>query len=98
WRLSYIYGTTYSDGSIAFEDLVATPEAVIGRLAAMARVDADGAKLASLVSTAPIGRWREFADADWFCGHEAACEAVLAEFFRRQPPRSGAGPARVLVG
>jgi hypothetical protein len=94
WRLSYIYGTTYSDGSIAFEDLVATPEAVIGRLAAMARVDVDASKLASLVSTASIGRWREFADADWFCEHEAACEAVLAEFFRTQPPRSsGAVPA-----
>jgi hypothetical protein len=91
WRLSYLFGVGYADHSLAFETLLASPAAEIGKLMAAAGVDTDINRLVPLVSQAPVGRWRQFADDTWFADHESACEAVLAEFFQgaSEPTSSG---------
>jgi hypothetical protein len=96
WKLSYLFGVAYADVSLAFEDLVAAPERQIRRLMQTIGVDADAAKLARLVSAAPTGQWRSFADDGWFRPHEEAAERVLAEFFRNEdggPPVRPVSPA-----
>jgi hypothetical protein len=85
WKLSYMYGAAFCDHAIAFEDLVHSPKPVIGRLVAFTGMTADTEQLASLVTVTPVGGWRQFADAEWFCEHEQACETILMEFFRGQP-------------
>lgn len=79
WRLSYVLGATHADHSVSFEDLVQSPRDTIGRLTEAVSLSTDVDGLARLVSGAPVGAWRSFADDTWFRGHEAACEAVLAE-------------------
>jgi hypothetical protein len=78
WKLSYLFGAASADCSLAFEDLVTDPRREIGRLAASLGLSADLDRLAPLVTQAPVGRWREFADDDWFRTREAACEEALA--------------------
>ena len=36
-------------------------------------------------------KWKEYADADWFRGHETVCETTLADFFGNG---AAAAPAR----
>lgn len=80
WRLSYALGATHADHSLSFEDLVQSPRESILRLAEAVSISVDVESLTRLVSSAPIGEWRRFADETWFRRHEAACEKMLAEF------------------
>lgn len=80
WKLSWLFGQRYASVSIAFEDLVTETQ---GTLRTM--LDAigwagpvDEAQLAAQIAAPPLGRWRDYASASWFAGHEAACEAVLS--------------------
>ena len=82
WKLSYLFGRAHADHSLAFEDLIRSPKSEIQKLTAAVGLDADPGPLAALVGDVPLGRWRQFADDDWFRAHETACEDVLAEFFR----------------
>jgi sulfotransferase family protein len=84
WKLSYLFGRAHADHSLAFEDLIRSPKSEIQKLTAVVSLDADPDRLATLVTDVPLGRWRQFADDSWFRAHEAACEDVLAEFFRGQ--------------
>jgi Sulfotransferase family len=79
WRLSHHYGSAYAHASVAFEDLVARPRAVIaGLLEAAEWPDVDLDPLVGLVRPARSGGWADFAPASWFVAHEAACEQILA--------------------
>lgn len=81
WRLSYLFGTRYSDYSIAFEQLVRDPRIEIARLMdAVGLNDPDIETLQSLVVPPQDDRWPGYADADWFSEHESHCESVLREF------------------
>ena len=94
WRLSYLFGAGYADHSLAFERLLASPAEEITKLMAVAGIDADLDRLVPLVSQAPVGRWRQFADDSWFREQESACETVLTAFFQGQAApadRSSAG-------
>jgi hypothetical protein len=84
WKLSYAFGRTYADHSVCFERLAATPAETIRDLLEACRLDASCApELARLVESAPIGRWRSYAPAEWFEAHESHCESLLAR--RRFP-------------
>jgi hypothetical protein len=84
WRLSYVFGAALADHSLAYEDLVQSPRPTIAELMRVLDIDVGTERLAALVTGGAVGRWREFADAAWFEAHEAACEPVLADFFRGQ--------------
>lgn len=85
WRLSYVFGIGYADYSLAFERLLASPAEEITKLMRVAGIATDIGRLVPLVSEAPVGRWRQFADDTWFRDHESACETVLTEFFQGEP-------------
>lgn len=81
WKLSYLFGRRYADISLGFEGLVREPEATLANLGEVLGLPAPGlTAVASVVTPARVGRWREWADDTWFKVHEAECEKVLAEF------------------
>jgi hypothetical protein len=82
WKLSYVFGRSYADYSLAFERLVEDPRHAITRMFEALEVDcADVRPLTGLVSAPGADKWRRFAPASWFEAHEAACEEVLADYF-----------------
>jgi hypothetical protein len=84
WRLSYLFGRKYADVSLALEDLVVDPRGTLDQLFANVGIaEYDLVKLASLVEAIPQGKWRRYAEEEWFRNHEAACELVLRDFFSR---------------
>src|SRR5439155_5582611 len=91
WKLSYLFGRRYAHHSLAYEDLTANPDACLAELLAAVNVEvADLERLRGLVEKPKPGRWRDYADAAWFQGHEAACERVLADFFGKTPALAAA--------
>jgi hypothetical protein len=85
WKLSYLFGRRYAHHSLAMEELVERPEAVLLELLRVLDIDPAGQdllKLKSLVVKPDFGKWRGYAREDWFRRHESACEAVLADFLR----------------
>ena len=83
WKISYLFGLGYADFSIAFEDILADPEGQITRLLGACRVQQnyDIKKLESLIESPPVGKWKSYADDEWFWRHETICETTLADFF-----------------
>ena len=81
WKLSYLFGMRYADYTVQFETLIAEPDSQLPALFKATNVEKyDLARLRALVERPAIGKWKAYAGDDWFAEHEAACEAVLAEF------------------
>ena len=92
WKLSYLFGRRYAHHSLSMEALVERPEVVLLELFRAVDVDPaaqDMQKLRALVVRPDLGKWKGYAGGDWFRRHEAACEAVLADFLRPSQERSG---------
>jgi hypothetical protein len=84
WKLSYAFGRAYADLSVGFEQLAAEPRTEIPRLMSVARIrDYDLESVVKVVVPQATGKWRAYADEDWFVTREARCEALLAAYFRR---------------
>jgi hypothetical protein len=100
WRLSYVFGVSYSDHSLAFERIVDEPRRVLTELFGSIGLDRyDLAKVESLIAKPALNRWEELANDDWFRRHEMACETVLDEFFNPYviARRDGPPPAEYLL-
>jgi hypothetical protein len=83
WKLSYAFGRAYADLSVSFEQLAERPRAEIPRLMAAAGIDTyDLERLAGIVSPQSPGKWRQWADQEWFARREARCEEMLDGYFR----------------
>ncbi len=81
WKLSYLFGLRDAHHSVAYEHLVQDPQAELARLfPAVGVATYDFEKLNALVAKPDFGKWKKYADDDWFRSHESHCEAVLAEF------------------
>ncbi len=82
WRLSYCYGRTYADLSLAYEDLVRDVAGTMRQLAQhFALGTADLEALAQVNRGVLEPRWPGYADDDWFAAIEAECEEILEAFF-----------------
>jgi Sulfotransferase family len=82
WKLSYLFGRRYADHSLAFEHLLADPAGQLEELlTALGVRGGDLEDLEKLFSAPALGKWKEYADDDWFRGHETVCETTLADFF-----------------
>jgi len=82
WKLSYIFGQTYGHGSFALETLCASPDVELQRLMDVAQItDFDREQLRQLIVPQPSGKWRAYANQDWFEEREAKCETVLLRLF-----------------
>jgi hypothetical protein len=84
WKLSYLFGKRYADYSLAFEDLCGDPDAHLPELLRAADAAADVEGLKKLIDRPKGGRWKAYADAEWFEAHESACEAVLSDYLGEQ--------------
>jgi hypothetical protein len=83
WKLSYLFGRRFAHVSLAYEDLLANPDAKLADLYSKLDFrDADLGQLAKLIEKPRSGRWRKYAPENWFQDHESHCEKVLADFFR----------------
>jgi hypothetical protein len=96
WKLSYLFGRTYSHYSLAFEDLVSDSEGQLRELFEALDIKVDSlATLKTLIASPPLGKWKEYAEDKWFQGHESKCESVLAEWLRGlgAPERESMAPS-----
>ena len=87
WRLSYAFGKADADVSIAFEDLVTRPRETLRHL--FVQVDLPSEHLPGcmkVIETPRLGRWRGYADHDWFAAHELRCEQMIADFVAGNAP------------
>jgi hypothetical protein len=79
WRLSQIYGETYADMTIRYEDLAADPIAVlrnVTRVLGLSELaERDYTKLAGLAVNRPSGRKNELMA--WYEEQERECESAL---------------------
>lgn len=83
WRLSYTYGRTYSDISVAFEDLVNQTEPTLQRLFNIANINvADINELSNCISKPALGKWTIYASDSWYREIEAECDELVHNFFR----------------
>jgi hypothetical protein len=82
WKLSYLFGRTFADYSIAFENILADPDEQLKRLLQASRVQRfDINRLKSLIERPKVGKWKNYADEKWFRRHESICETTLDDFF-----------------
>jgi Sulfotransferase family len=81
WKLSYVYGRSYCDHSVAFERLVTSPEVELSSL--FEACDLRGLDISALlpiIEQPRLGRWKDYADDAWFREIEARCEATMGRF------------------
>lgn len=82
WKLSYVFGHAFAHHSVAFEDILADPDAQLHTLMSTSCIRGyDPEKLKSIIENPVVGKWRAYADNEWFQQHETTCETMLAEFF-----------------
>lgn len=81
WRLSHLFGRIYADLSLSFESLLASPRAGVRAIldaGGMAEVDAE--RLVALIKPVTVGKWRAFAEGDWFGEIEARVDGDLMNY------------------
>jgi len=89
WKLSYVYGRSWSDVSLGFEELTTNPERALFQLFDVCGIDESHVEsLLPLIEPPPFEKWKKYADDAWFKRHEEHCEEVLASFFAMQKPGS----------
>lgn len=94
WALSYACGREQADVSLGLEDLSSRPAAEIARLmraCGIARYDLD--KLCALIVPQAVGKWRAWADHEWFREREARADEIMAAFFRETAVLSAHEPS-----
>ena len=82
WKLSYLFGAQYSDLSVSFEALVERPEEQLAPLFDLIGLkdQFDFRGIAPLIERPTVGKWRRYADEEWFMTRERYCDEVLADF------------------
>ncbi len=91
WKLSYVYGRTWCDLSLSFEELTTRPEQSLFELFQLCETDAQHIEpLLPLITPPPFDKWKAYADESWFQAHESHCENVLADFCRNSNSQSSA--------
>lgn len=83
WRLSYIYGKSFSDISIAFEDLIQNSESTLANIFNCINMNnVNIAPLKKCVQKQQFGKWKTYADEQWFQTIELECNKILSNYFQ----------------
>ena len=78
WKLSYSVGSRLSDLSLAYEDIMKSPEQKVAEILALSELSrAHVRRCVSVVEKRPISQWRAYRDAQWFEQMEYECERTL---------------------
>ncbi|MBD3309035.1 sulfotransferase [candidate division KSB3 bacterium] len=87
WKLSWLFGTAYSDVSICFEELLQRPSQILTLLFEELQLEREHvARAEQLIVKPRLDKWKDYADEAWFVQKESQCEAVLHEFWITQKP------------
>ncbi len=79
-RMSLVYGQNFSDISIAYEDLVAQSRETLRSLGdAVGIPNFNQIALVDSIDARSVGRWRDYADDDWFAVREERMESILQQ-------------------
>jgi hypothetical protein len=81
WKLSYLFGRLHADVSIAFENLVQSPQPTLSRAfdtLGMARQTVD--TVSSLVKPVALGKWASYAAPEWFEAIEERVDRTFDEY------------------
>jgi hypothetical protein len=82
WKLSYAFGTRYSNYHLTYEALLAEPESQIAQLLAELDLNPSVAgQLAKLVQPTAGEKWLDYADGRWFLERESICERLLVDYY-----------------
>ena len=82
WRLSYSFGVTYSNVSIAYEDLVQNIDSAFDDIREKTGLAFKQPALAVPVKEGALSeRWKSYAPEQWFNEHERHCDRLLDAFF-----------------
>lgn len=80
WRLSYLFGTTYSHASVGMEQLVSQPRSVLEPIMdEFGLTDVPWDDISRIIVPPRLGRWRDYASASWFGEIEARCERQIQQ-------------------
>jgi hypothetical protein len=84
WKLSYMFGVKYSDISISYESLTRKPKETISTLFEALDMPLNNLEdLAGIISAPADGRWKKYANDNWFSAHEKLCELTLNRWFSK---------------
>jgi hypothetical protein len=87
WKLSYLFGASYADSSVRFENLIEAPAAALSSVFELLEIDtAHVANAEQRIVKPQIGKWRSYADHQWFFDIETRCETVLRDFWSSKDP------------
>jgi hypothetical protein len=90
WKLSYLFGRSYAHCSLAFEDLTEdTGDCLAGLLRMVGADRAHLGRLRELIDKPESGKWKRYAEVEWFREQEATCERLLADYFPAPESASG---------
>jgi hypothetical protein len=83
WKLSYLFGKKYSHYSLAYEDLLTNTEEALEALLSVVEMKQHNIdRLKNLIVATPLGKWKLYAEDEWFSHHENVCETILSDFLR----------------
>ncbi|MBD3308401.1 glycosyltransferase [candidate division KSB3 bacterium] len=79
WKLSYLAGSQLADVSIAYEDLLTSPEQTITKIFQLLGLESQAYldQCTAVVVQKPVGKWSAYQSATWFTSLEEECEAML---------------------
>ena len=81
WRLSEVYANNTATESIAYEDLVKSPEKTIDTLSKTLHLpELADATVTNTINKASVGRWESYASNDWFLEKEHRVNLLLQRF------------------
>lgn len=82
WMLSYLFGCAYSSLSISFEEILENPEVALKKMLSTLSFESyDLPRLVGLVSPVLTGKWKQFADQQWFSAIEEKVDEQVREYF-----------------
>ena len=82
WKLSFLFGQKYSDYSICFEELIASPRDILNDLFIFIKMNSDipWDNILNIIHKPEIGKWKSYADDSWYIDHEMICESILSSY------------------
>jgi len=78
WKLSYLAGSRLSDLSLAYEDILKSPEQKVVEMLSLSELSkVHVRRCMSVIEQRPLCQWKQYRDAKWFDRMEHECEATL---------------------
>jgi hypothetical protein len=82
WRLSFIFGSFFSDISLSLESLVLEPKSQVDNVISSLNFDLPRIKTShEVIEKVRFDKWKSFADGAWFSKKEDDLDKIICDFF-----------------